>query len=713
MAKNRDTKHLLQLLDSQQFFQAFTFSASRPRLCRLWQREQQHRSFRLDLSKMATHFRKEARSGELPPIIMVLLRSQSREICDLSQSEDIQTRRFALEILLRQPLLQYRQEISAKEKELFLYSPEPVAISEQTAKSYPDSDRKPLKTHPLSPLRFIANRPAEKPENATSNRTRTKPQEPYAKHLTALQNELQKIFPYLLSALDAPEYQIRQRFITELAQVFPHKLGQKQDRLIIAEERKLFSWQNPGEKATDIADTPDFWNELRLHLYQKLLYCGLNDSVYSIRCAAMRAIRNHFIDLFQLRRHDLDWKQQRYFVETFHISSAYQKKLAWEILRNVQAHTAPDAQPDAQTMDGQDAAQEAERKLLEIKLFHYLDVSGELFSVMADCVRQAPQINIRFWERQVLESEEEPCERIESEFLWNTQILFRALDLKHTRFSQLESLFRKMSGAEPMNRGYVAPKSAAEPSDNTARKLHKPVLKPEDPEPELWNGEKLEQFYNDKWGGSGIEGQNLSGAWPTLQWHLENLDGYTWIFLFELFSYGQSSLELPGRFLLRQIAKFLPTGQSRPQFFQAPPSPQSHGHWADILRLFSELICEQEMLQKKGYNLPKVFAWLKLRSRYFMLELDALWQGTPRKAQNYSRQFGMMLALSAWKLCVSYHPLSGKYLNEYVTEICALAAQRDSGPIFVMLLLAMPAPNAALADTPALPAANIFSNERL
>ena len=156
------------------------------------------------------------------------------------------------------------------------------------------------------------------------------------------------------------------------------------------------------------------------------------------------------------------------------------------------------------------------------------------------------------------------------------------------------------------------------------------------------------------------------GTWPVsevqaiLYWQLENMDSHTWILLFELLAYRQDSfiLESLSQLLLQQIIAL----------FKLRQHPSLHWHWADLLQIFHELISEQELLQQSGTSAEQAFAWLKLRTQSFAQELNNLWQGPSQKTENYSQQFGIMLALSSWRLCIHYFPLSS--CQQMLTHLC-------------------------------------------
>ena len=262
-------------------------------------------------------------------------------------------------------------------------------------------------------------------------------------------------------ALEDPEYLIREHFIFELAKTFPHSLSNnlanlgkregpkswpiqgirnpldkvpQKTREVVGEpgkqsEQEAKSFQETKQKISDKG--LNFWAELRLQLYQKIWHCCLNDTVYSVRQSAISQMKQHFSDLLQFYRSQLNWRQQRYLVESFDIGSAYHRKIAWEFLRQMQ--TSQENGEDSHNKG--ESTNDTEKKLLEIKLFHYLDLSGELLLLLSNCAQNAKKVGISFFEKQALKLAY--CDRSnadEWEFAWSLQVLFRALELNHNRF---------------------------------------------------------------------------------------------------------------------------------------------------------------------------------------------------------------------------------------------------------------------------------------
>ncbi|WGK70130.1 hypothetical protein P0082_04520 [Candidatus Haliotispira prima] len=804
MALRKDSHRLLYLLDTQQFFHAFLLSARKPDLWLLWQQEQQRRAFRLDLTGMAAHFRGKDREAEgrseaavpdraLPAASLILLREQLGELCRLSRCEDVQLRNFALQVLIRQPLLHYREQILVRHDRKMLRL---CAVPEREQKAEPEV--------------FGGNRAASVLQTADRrgrNRRNEQGEMAAEQGLHSLEQELQKVFPYLLSALDDSEYSIREYFIVELAAIFPHgpdrlnsepgpgqtdrkgRSDKTSDRISNKTDGKIGSdlvdlvpaigsrpgpggfpylqqglHREPGhrrqskvgpELGPEAGFSISIWPELRLKLYRKLLRCSLNDAVYLVRRAAIREIKKYFIDLFQFHRRELNRTQQRYFVESFDISSAYHRKVAWEILYQVESERRTEAGSESQRPSGQDGQngqdgqveereekEKAELDLLEVKLFHYLDSSGELFSLLAESAHNVRKINPEFFSRQVLGSKmPEPTEIEEAgerEFARNMRVLFRALELGHNRFLhfRLRGVLCRFLGSDPgggsINQGGkdgagsrnedFREQPGRKNSMGFRRKSNWGKPYRDSGQRELWNGEKLweadDRYFVSPGRGRKAPGRRatelaavavLSSAQEALLRNLKNLDGHSWILLFELLVYGgdRSTLELLSNLLLERLKKLLEQKWGAKERLQA-----------DLLRIFSELIREQELLRRKGSEPRQIFAWLRLRAQSFALELDSLWQGSPHRAESYNQQFGILLALSTWRLCVDYLPLSGsnQVLRRYVTEIRCMAEETNVGvgasarvhalrlwpgstgraeaaqPMLTLLLLAMPSP---------------------
>ncbi len=776
----KNSGHLLQLLDTRQFFRAFLFSAAKPELWRLWQQEQQSRAFRLDLPGMAAYFHKNARPTSkahpghfghldspkhkaggkssrkgIPAASFILLREQLRELFALSQCEDPQLRSFALQILLRQPLLYRCEEFLNRRGEIIVPRKFSACVAQLP------------KNGQIEGVRGLPGPPPDSDSVQARN------------ELDSLERELRKIFPYLLLALDDPEHWIREQYIFDLCAIFPHRMSdqcssshemavqlppdspwhqaltnggknQKSEKVRGADEAKDPSWSNsllqyPSRGSAPVwafprsesgfgiqsqdgsaAEEPPLWVELRWKLYRKLLHCSLNDAVYQVRRAATKQIKCDFIDLFQIHRRQLNRTQQRYFVESFELGNSYHRKVAWDILRQLKT-----GQPE----NWEDTV---EQELLEVKLLHYLDLCGELFVLLSDLAQQSPELPAEFFAHQALQASEQSVTAAVSvdigrgdgrngddtagnsavsdarnlaqqDFAWSLCILRRSLQLKQNRFLRLwlQSVL-------------------TEATATTA-----PLLQPK----EYWNGVELAAPHFGTTIPASEQSRELGGlAFPVssaasslsitgerLRRQLECLDSHSWILLFELVSYSQDAviLSLLSGVLLQRIRELLGVA-GKNKLGNGRKQSKLPWHWPELLDIFSELLREQEALNQQKHGAlngssvrhRQIFAWLKLRTRSIDREVQDLWQGAPQRAESYGRQFGLLLALSAWRLCLSYLPqaLYSPILRRYVAEIHSLAerlgrsphSQGPQGlqrpqerglplqPVLTLLLLAMP-----------------------